>query len=520
MEKKNLTFQDLLTWEDIITLGDSKGEKRNHFGYAFWHRCCNKNYDKKIFDENVQNKFVNELFKTFQDLPVSVQDLDFRVCLEKDEKANWKLKLSKVYFVHWILRTVVSEGQLMENESEQLGYLIEEKENLKPLVEESLLEYKKEICTIIYQLNQHSEASIQDQIQKRKIVNWFLKNLDKLFEFMEKEIDLEIFQPIDKDKFLLNLASGALLNSNILKLNGNRMSIEEFMKSLKDESVITSLNYLNNYLLMIDYLEEENEEKYDAVIYIEREHGTFSISNHTLKTELYQTLEILKKNQVIEEYLKIVKPFSSYQEFLEAKVSKTWNRIKNKKIAEQIRLNWELIPNGSKYTLSNYQKGSGKHIMPGNSIKKQLELKKSYDLVEEKLEYFSSTNPLFELTGFDTFTGYTAYMYQNGVVVFEKFFKQIGKKERKFMIPVNGEAIYAMNFQEFADLSKYTKIELIQEISTFHNPNVKRILHTQNGSWKNRLDIIINGEGYQQLDLEQINTLASELAGKPKQLVK
>ncbi len=534
MEKKNLMFQNLLTWEDIIALGDPKGENDNHFGYDFWHRCCNKNYDKRLFDENVENKFIKELLENFNDLPVSIQNFDFRVCLEKDEKENWQLKLSKIYFAHWILKTVVSEGQIMGNESEQLGCLVEEKENLKQLVEESLLEYKRDICETIYQLNQgkklgivyqttkeRSEVSIQDQIQKRKIVNWFLKNIDKLFEFAEREINLEILDTIDKDKFLLNLASSALLNSNILKLNSEKMKIEEFMECLKDKSVVTSLNYLNNYFLMIEYLEQENQEKYETVIYANKKNRiTFSISNNILKTEFHRMLDFLKKNQQLESYWEIVKPFSSYEELLSTKVSKTWKKIQNQKLAENIRLNWELIPSGKKISLKNYSEGRKNPIFSTNQLEKQLALKKAYDLVEDKMEYFSQTNPLFELTGIDTFTGYSAYMYQNGVVVFEKFFKETGKKEKNFMIPVSGEAIYVMNFQEFADLSKYTKMELIQEIVTFHNPNVKRILHTKSGSWKQKVDQVIQGEGYQQLDLEQIDTLALELSSRNKQLKK
>jgi len=178
-----------------------------------------------------------------------------------------------------------------------------------------------------------------------------------------------------------------------------------------------------------------------------------------------------------------------------------------------------MIPVGNKISLSNYTPTVRSKFVSSNSDK-QIELQRKYDLLEQKIQFFSNSNPLFELSGINTFDGYLAYMYSNGVVVFEKFFKQSRKINGKNMlVPVSGEAIYVMNFQEFADLSKYSKMELIQEIRDFNNPNVKRVFHYKN-KWQNELNDIINGPGYGELNLEQIDVLANELVCNSKQKIK
>ena len=138
------------------------------------------------------------------------------------------------------------------------------------------------------------------------------------------------------------------------------------------------------------------------------------------------------------------------------------------------------------------------------------------------MEYFSKTNPAMELVGINTFTGYTAYMYSNGVVILEKLYKRIDTKNgREIIVPAKDEAIYVMNYSEFIDLSQYTKPELMQEITDFQNPNVKRIYHTPNGSWKEKVDKLINGSGYGDLDYELFDQIISNLSdSKPKQLIK
>ena len=179
-----------------------------------------------------------------------------------------------------------------------------------------------------------------------------------------------------------------------------------------------------------------------------------------------------------------------------------------------------MIKSGKKISISNYKRGSYAKVT-SNKEQVQANLKRAYDLLEEKLEYFSNTNPVIELFGIDTFTGYTAYMYSNGVVILEKLYKRIDTKNgREIIVPAKDEAIYVMNYSEFIDLSKYTKPELMQEIIDFQNPNVKRIYHTPNGSWKEKINKLINGSGYGNLDYELFDEITNKLKEDTKQLLK
>ena len=88
----------------------------------------------------------------------------------------------------------------------------------------------------------------------------------------------------------------------------------------------------------------------------------------------------------------------------------------------------------------------------------------------EKKKLYDATNPVFRIMGKNTFNGYIGYVYPNGRVVLDKFYD----KQTDSML-ADGHAVYAMNIEEFYELSKLSKSELIK------SKLCKRYIHK--GDW-------------------------------------
>ena len=101
MEK--LTFNKLLTWNDILSLGDPRGDTSVYLDKNFFECCCNRNYDIKRFNDNVLKYVYDDFNNQFSDFPFNLENYDFRISYIKDDNGVWHFKFSKEYFVLWLL---------------------------------------------------------------------------------------------------------------------------------------------------------------------------------------------------------------------------------------------------------------------------------------------------------------------------------------------------------------------------------------------------------------------------------
>ena len=92
----------------------------------------------------------------------------------------------------------------------------------------------------------------------------------------------------------------------------------------------------------------------------------------------------------------------------------------------------------------------------------------------EKKEFFSTTNPMFRVKGKETFDGYVGYIYPNGKVILEKFYKNTANNQVS-----TGDAIYILDIGDFYRLSHFTKKVLMND------KRVERIVH--NGDWQSKV---------------------------------
>lgn len=137
------------------------------------------------------------------------------------------------------------------------------------------------------------------------------------------------------------------------------------------------------------------------------------------------------------------------------------------------KANWEIIP-------KNFQSECIIRSNHGNN--NPIDYERLYELFMQKKEFYSSLDPFMCIKGKLTFEGYVGYIFTNGIVVLDKFYEN-SKKGRVS----RGDAIYYMNIQDFYELSRYTKKELI------HYPKVHRVIHR--GIWQDAILNVINSTG-------------------------
>ena len=112
------------------------------------------------------------------------------------------------------------------------------------------------------------------------------------------------------------------------------------------------------------------------------------------------------------------------------------------------------------------------------------------------MDFFESSPYLYRIEGINQFEGYLGYIYPNNLVIFERFYKDLIHFEL-----ANNHATYIMNLNNFIEMSKLSKLEIMQYIKD-GNTDVVRKYHTS--SWKNKITAVIEGKGY---DIDTIQTI-------------
>lgn len=145
-----------------------------------------------------------------------------------------------------------------------------------------------------------------------------------------------------------------------------------------------------------------------------------------------------------------------------------------KSYLKDLQVNWELLPPDDK----TFEKDIIEHITTStknlNTKTKEQHQKKLLELFMAKKSLYDASNPLFRIKGKKTFDGYVGYVYPNGRVVLDKFYD----KQTDSLL-ADGHAVYAMNIEEFYELSKLSKSELIK------SKLCKRYIHK--GDWAKRV---------------------------------
>ena len=146
----------------------------------------------------------------------------------------------------------------------------------------------------------------------------------------------------------------------------------------------------------------------------------------------------------------------------------------------ELTVNWEIIP--EEEIESSITKGIRENTKHLTEEEKQIKRERMLDLYIEKKEFFATTNPLFRVKGKETFDGYVGYIYPNGKVILEKFYKNASNSQVS-----TGDAIYVLDIGDFYRLSHFTKKVLMND------ERVDRIVHS--GDWQSKVRKIVESNG-------------------------
>lgn len=140
---------------------------------------------------------------------------------------------------------------------------------------------------------------------------------------------------------------------------------------------------------------------------------------------------------------------------------------------KDLGVNWEILGehDESIYGSPKIDDGDSRCISEEERLLHQERL---MNLFMEKREFYDSSDPYFRIKGKNTFDGYIGFIYPNGRVVLDRFYENSSSGRL-----ADGQAVYAMGIDEFYELSRLSKSELIR------NKLCNRYIHQ--GSWQNRI---------------------------------
>lgn len=284
--------------------------------------------------------------------------------------------------------------------------------------------------------------------------------------------------------------------SNLEKISDYTLSMKINMDEIDIDKDKLELLIVNSFIRMINTSNPEERQRY--IYYIQNYFDTNPDKKTSTIPEIITNIgnnTILHLNQIKEITITPKDVYQEYQKILMNNPNIELVCVNNidfddmnleeveEFVAEYLRnfsANWELIPDGEKeeeiIVDSMVQEARGL----SDEEKKAL-LQRRIDLFMEKKNFYASQDPFYRIMGKDTFKGYIGYIYPNGKVVLDKFYK--GTRSRQLS---DGDAIYIMDIEDFYRLSHFEKRVLMKD------SRVKRIVHQ--GNWKERVLQAISGE--------------------------
>lgn len=162
------------------------------------------------------------------------------------------------------------------------------------------------------------------------------------------------------------------------------------------------------------------------------------------------------------------------------------NKYKN-----DIEVSWEILPTSDLASMNYDRLGNGSL---SDEDKQKLEESKER-IFDEKSEFYQSHEPYRIIKGKNSFNGYIGFIYPNGKVILDQYYEINSNR-------IATSAIYVMEIDEFIELSRKSKTEIIE------GKLCPRIIH-KNG-WESKVENFIEGEVTPET-LEDVQTAVKRL---------
>lgn len=391
---------------------------------------------------------------------------------------------------------LMQKNNLIEYTKEQIRIIRSNLKNIKNVNELSNILpniYKSILNDKTARMILNTKSGIEGFIKKYKEdLTKLLVNLENLCVELEKPIEEKYFEGIDKN-LLLHIISAIALD---LAREDNAIN----------DSIYTAMKYYNENKSNIKYKDSVtyftspsyNGRKISRCSYSKFiEYYKDYMSNHKylkeeiLSNEKYNNMSVEDVKKYMEEHRNKIQQemIEKEQEELKSKKEQEEKKQLIKSIREELTVNWELCPSGTKQTETSV------HCYTPKIKREKYDNPKFQKIYEEKIQFFSNSDYVIHIFGKDKFEGYEGYIYPNGIVLFEKL-------TTKRSISKN-TALYVMDVRNFVELSKKNKQEIIEIIGNNEEENLKRINHSKN--WQVRAINVINKKT--DISLEELRNI-------------
>jgi len=316
----------------------------------------------------------------------------------------------------------------------------------------------------------------------------FLVRYNKLVEICNKPIDLEKLNGcLDLERFYFVMCCILLQNSK---------ASEEIEGKLHN-----SFNFVSQYMKNLEALSDD----YNVVMNVVGADGkVVAVDIGGLKGEFYR---LRNRHPEYKTFVIAADPSKDYRDINIA--NGVVEEVEKAKLAKELQAAWDFIPHG-KSERNNLDTGD-KKVLSENYSKEELEQYEKDKKLRERIDFFENSPYLYRLEGKNTFKGYIGYIYSNGYVVFEKFYKS----DDSFDLAEG--ATYVMGVTNFLEMSKKTKPEIIEYIKS-GKTDVMRKYHV--ASWSRNMMQVIAGKGYDKETMDVIENLVKMGSIEKKEGVK
>ncbi len=323
-------------------------------------------------------------------------------------------------------------------------------------------------------------------------------------DFFNKEIPVEeLLDAFDYDTFCLVAAYSVIVCCRFTESQTNTIN--------------NAIIYVRRYLDAVKQIREEMP-SYDCSIMIKNSKRTIRIDDiqkeyesllarhpefSVIETTDEEIATLLRKDGMKEEEIQNIDISTrSNQEVVSALLQKF-------KEDKELAAEWEFIPKGTVVETSPIGTSSSNISTP---IPEDEQIRRM--LIGRR--YLENSKYLFKIYGVNKFKGYIGYIYPNETVIFEKYYENDNTKK-----VAHSSATYVMNLYNFMEMSKLSKMEIIQMMRNDAGIKIKRIYHRKDmDKWKSQIAQAISGDDYNEAVISYIDSLISQDSLKKSEVQK
>lgn len=454
---------------------------------------------KNLFEEYLDKKYVSQIKSIFSKLKFTSNP---RFYFVSDVNGNYgrKLNLCIDLFLREMSYNLTGDCPELSSDvsiaKEQLvNYLRSYRKCISNIMNDTLDEEAlkiKQKLEVNYKINEeHRKSALGKNYRPlgynkfleviKDYITSFIVGLRYVVPLFEKSIDLkELEECLDLDMFYLAMVK-QLIEVTKIALEQDKKVHNSFVFIEKYINVVRKLRETKKYNLKIKTCLMDGTVISYSVDDALREYNEIKIANpeFVVYSFDYDGADYRDVNTALEFTTQV-------EEYVESKkLEAAWNFIKNGEYGKRQEVSDEVVIR-----------------LNETKNKKKISREQKIQQVNDRMYLLDHTDYLYKISGKNNFEGYIGYIYSNGKVIFEKFYKKIDSHE-----PSDSNATYVMTFNNFVEMSKLSKPEIIQYIKN-GGTDVRRVYHTSN--WYDNIKSIISGKTYDEKAISKIERLISE----------